>query len=1075
MPSCCSRKKGEPVADGQVKVQQHTSTKTLDTPSDGKANCCTRTAPSACRSEETTQPPTTVDEVPLVDMSEGANDGNCDDEEIGTLAVRGGCCNKGISQYDAGFESAATTRKICVKEAVKLDLITTADSIAIPQSSLKTDDILGKLDDCCDNSGDTKPKLPCCDDVKETVIQDQADETDHENEKRKSCCYLPDPSRRGERVDTTAGEKSEKKDGEPSAGCSSERKQCGGKSKCSSKLKEKPTIAGLDDVDKATRLTSLRNLTLHVTGMDCASCTGKVNRALSMLSSVHRSNFDYFTAKVAVVYDSELIGPDAIAKYVARATGFGITRSMASEDAEDGQKKVYSLPIKFGFEPDHDACQADGIALFKRKGYYVVSFTMDPRRAVELLKPWQPSLLPWSEAIEKTDGVQQDLYRACVKSVVASICVVPVLVFAWADLDPTKRNLYTGLSLGFTSTIMLIGHTIFTSSARSILYLRQADTSLLVSVSTIVAYSYSLCAYSLRLAAIEFDEPFFETPALLLTLVLIGYAVQAFARKSSGSAIRALQNLQTDQANLVHIDGTLEQIDIRLLQYGDIIRVDKDEAVATDGIIIKGESWADESSASGESVPVPKRVGNNLIAGSVIVGPELDFQVTRLVHENFLSRLQNLVSDAQQSRSSVQDLADRTAAIILPVSVVGACIAFIAWSVISRFVREDTPQRSAVSGLTYFIAILVVACPCALVLVLTALRTLQIPLVTAVIMQIGLRQGVVFRSNESLWASRHVDVVAFDKTGTLTQGQLAVIDSFLVGEARDLIAALLQNQSHPIAKAVSEWLANQESSKITRTPLELRVDNVPGQGMKATYHGYELRGGSKAFVDKNDEILKEKGEALSTLGGYTMFYVTLGDSLIAYFALQDQARPESFDLVRELQDMGKEVIILSGDLPGPVQELASQLGITPDNAHARQSPEQKLEVIRRLQQEGKKVCYTGDGSNDSPALAQADAGFAISNGTEAAKGAAGAVIFAKDIRTGLLSALRLARLNKLHVIAGLAWSIIYNIFALLLASGAFVKVRIVPAYAGLGEVASVLPVVAIAFGVHLTWMYKLAV
>jgi len=178
-----------------------------------------------------------------------------------------------------------------------------------------------------------------------------------------------------------------------------------------------------------------------------------------------------------------------------------------------------------------------------------------------------------------------------------------------------------------------------------------------------------------------------------------------------------LQNLQTDQANLVHTDGTTERVDIRLLQYGDIIRVHGDEAVATDGIVIKGESWADESSASGESVPVPKRVGNNLIAGSVIVGAGLDFQVTRLVHENFLSRLQNLVSDAQQSRSSVQDLADRTAAIILPVSVAGACIAFIVWSVVSRFVWKETPQDSAVSGLTYFIAVLVVACPCALVLV----------------------------------------------------------------------------------------------------------------------------------------------------------------------------------------------------------------------------------------------------------------------------------------------------------------------------------------------------------------------
>ncbi|KAI5448863.1 hypothetical protein NCC49_006060 [Naganishia albida] len=799
--------------------------------------------------------------------------------------------------------------------------------------------------------------------------------------------------------------------------------------------------------------------------MDCASCTGKVNRALSMLSSVHQSNFDYFAAKVTLLYDPELIGPEAISRYIARATGFEITPSTAFGSAKDDGKKVHSFPVKFGVKPDPEALEANGITMTKNKGYCILSFTMDPRSAIDLLKEYQPSLLPWREAMDLSDGVQQDLVRACIKSIASSICVVPVLVFAWADLDHRKRNIYNGLSLGITSIIMLLCQSIFASSVRSILYLRQVDTSLLVSVSTIVAYVYSFCAYGFQLGGIEFGEPFFETPALLLTLVLVGHAVQAFARKSSGSAIRALQNLQIDQAILVQVDGTTEPVDIRLLQYGDIIRVHKDEAVGTDGIVVKGESWADESSASGESVPVPKRVGNNLIAGSIVVGPELDFQVTRLVHENFLSRLQNLVSDAQQSRSSVQDLADRTAAVILPVSVVSACIAFIAWSVVGRFVRKESPQDSAVSGLTYFIAVLVVACPCALVLV--------IPLVTAVVMQIGLRNGVVFRSNESLWASRHVDVVAFDKTGTLTQGQLAVVDSFLVDRALNLIAALVQNQPHPVAKAVSEWLVNQESSKITHLGLE--VENVPGQGMQATYQGFELRGGSKSFVDESGEVVERKREALGQLAGYTMFYVTLGGTLIAYFALQDQPRTEAFDLVRQLQNMGKDVIVLSGDLPGPVSELSRQLGIPSDKAYAQQSPTQKLQAICRLQQQGRKVCYIGDGSNDSPALAQADAAFAISGGTEAAKGAAGAVIFANDIQTSILSALRLAQLSRFHVIIGLAWSITYNIFALLLASGAFVKVRIPPAYAGLGEVVSVLPVVAIAFGVNLTWQYKFLV
>lgn len=528
-----------------------------------------------------------------------------------------------------------------------------------------------------------------------------------------------------------------------SASCSIETKKYCEKSKDGSSAKgEASTEKGLDGKANTPAPASLRTLCLQVKGMDCASCTGKVNRALSMLSSVHQSNFDYFAAKVTLLYDPELIGPEAISRYIARATGFEITPSTAFGSAKDDGKKVHSFPVKFGVKPDPKALEANGITMTKNKGYCILSFTMDPRSAIDLLKDYQPSLLPWREAMDLSDGVQQDLVRACIKSIASSICVVPVLVFAWADLDHRKRNIYNGLSLGITSIIMLLCQSIFASSVRSILYLRQVDTSLLVSVSTIVAYVYSFCAYGLQLGGIEFGEPFFETPALLLTLVLVGHAVQAFARKSSGSAIRALQNLQIDQVILVQVDGTTEPMDIRLLQYGDIIRVHKDEAVGTDGIVVKGESWADESSASGESVPVPKRVGNNLIAGSIVVGPELDFQVTRLVHENFLSRLQNLVSDAQQSRSSVQDLADRTAAVILPVSVVSACIAFIAWSVVGRFVRKESPQDSAVSGLTYFIAVLVVACPCALVLVVCS-------------------RGIFFivdvYSHSSLLAFRHID------------------------------------------------------------------------------------------------------------------------------------------------------------------------------------------------------------------------------------------------------------------------------------------------------------------------------
>jgi Cu2+-exporting ATPase len=206
----------------------------------------------------------------------------------------------------------------------------------------------------------------------------------------------------------------------------------------------------------------------------------------------------------------------------------------------------------------HKVLDANGITMTENKDYYTLSFAMDPRPAMDLLKDYQPSLSSWSEAMELSDGVKQDLVRACIKPIASSICVVPILVLAWADLDHRKRNIYNNLSLGFTSTIMLISQSMFSSSIRSVLYLRQVDTSLLVSVSTVVAYTYSICAYSLQLGDIDFDDPFFETPALLLAIVIFRHAVQAFARNFLGSAIRALQNLEIDRVILVQADGTIE-------------------------------------------------------------------------------------------------------------------------------------------------------------------------------------------------------------------------------------------------------------------------------------------------------------------------------------------------------------------------------------------------------------------------------------------------------------------------------------------------------------------------------------
>ncbi|CAA7269956.1 unnamed protein product [Cyclocybe aegerita] len=829
-----------------------------------------------------------------------------------------------------------------------------------------------------------------------------------------------------------------------------------------------PNVTPISEVPKD--VAGREKLRLEVRGMDCPDCTPKVLRALSHLPSVHGCSIDYFSGMAELYHDPESISPSAIASYVARATGFGV-RPLTN--LANGESAIVTLPLSFAVKPPAEAFAGLDTAPGSDPCVVDISFPVSPdkpqrpRDILAQFKPYGAELAPNAPRGER-DNATRDLINVGLRTLASAILSTPILVLAWADLPP-RPVLHGAISVALATGIQLLGYSILSSAFRSILYLRQIDLSVLVAVSTLIAYLFSVIAYAFEVAGRSFSAPFFETTALLVTLILLGRTIAAATRQSTMSALRELERLQPNDVLLLsgESNSMTVTLDSRLLFYGDVIRIPPDTRIATDGIIISGSSDVDESSITGESVAVPKETGNRVIASTLNLNGTLDVQVTRLIHENSLSRITMLVKHAQMTRaaqSPVQDLADRLSAWILPIATFAAFTAFVVWVLVGIYVIHLSKTAASVDALTYMIAVFVVSCPCAV--------GLAVPMVISRSIRIALKEGVLFRSPTVLQLANNVDTLVFDKTGTLTQGLFSVERvEVLVKGAEPLIMALIKDNKHPISQGVYRYLTSQRPSTGGKELLEkggVQVSDIvslPGKGIKATIQGFPLLGGSPSFTGACNHPISVE---LQT-SGLSLFSVTLAGQPLVIFGLVDTPRPEAKTLLNELKKRGKKVVIMSGDTPSSVHRLAETLGLPSTDVFSGCTPEDKDTSIAALQAKGSRVCFIGDGTNDAPALSRADVSLAVASGSEVALGAAGAVLLGSDLNRGVLTLLHIARDAKRHCLLALGWCVVYNVFAILLASGVFVKVRIEPRWAGVGEVVSVLPVIGVAFLLDVKW------
>jgi len=548
------------------------------------------------------------------------------------------------------------------------------------------------------------------------------------------------------------------------------------------------------------------------------------------------------------------------------------------------------------------------------------------------------------------------------------------------------------------------------------------DMNSLVSIGTFAAFTYSLFVIlfpSLFTGTSLKADVYFDTAAVIITLIILGRYLEAKAKFRTSGAIKKLMGLQAKYALVIRNNKEL-RIPIEEIRINDILIIKAGEKIPTDGIITFGYSSVDESMITGESIPVEKKIKDVVIGGTINKNGMLRIRATKIGKDTMLSQIIKLVQEAQGSKAPIQRLADKIASIFVPIVVVISILTFLIWYFFG-------PQPSFNFALLNFVAVLIIACPCAM--------GLATPTAIMVGTGKGAEQGILIKDAEALEIAHKTNVIIFDKTGTLTKGKPEVNDiiSFEKYSEKDVLyysSIAEKHSNHPLGEGILEK-AKQLKSKI---PNPDKFENIPGHGVKAIYNKkIILNGNRKLMKDFKIKINKyEKQLEKLESHGKTAMFVALNKKVIGIIAVSDVIKENSLEAIKELQRLKKEVYMMTGDNETTGKAIASQLGIK--NILANVLPNQKAEKVKELQKRGKIVTFVGDGINDAPALAQANLGIALGTGTDVALETGSIVLVKNDLRD-VVKAIRLSKFTLRKIKQNLFWAFIYNVVGIPLAAG----------------------------------------
>jgi Cu+-exporting ATPase len=609
---------------------------------------------------------------------------------------------------------------------------------------------------------------------------------------------------------------------------------------------------------------------------------------------------------------------------------------------------------------------------------------------------------------------------------------VPLLGIAMADMLPGMPVLHVlpgwlpWIELLLSTPVVLWGGWPFFQRGWTSIVNRSTNMFTLIAMGTGVAYLYSLVAtlfpqvFPASFREMSGTPPvYFEAAAAIVTLVLLGQVLELRARGRTGSAIRALLDLTPKTARILR-GGREEYTPLEHVQPEDRLRVRPGERVPVDGVVIEGASAIDESMITGESMPVEKESGSHVIAGTVNGTGSFVMQAERVGSETVLAQIVRQVSQAQRSRAPIQRLADRVAAWFVPTVIAIAVVTFIVWSFFG-------PEPRFAHGLVNAVAVLIIACPCAL--------GLATPVSVMVAMGRGAHAGVLIKSAEALEMLEKVDTLVLDKTGTLTQGKPRVTSVVTVSSADEaellrLVASLEQGSEHPLAASVIA--AAKERGQAVAASREFNY--LTGRGVTGKVDGHAVIAGNEKLLEESNIPIGPLSQAAEELrrSGQTLIFIAVDGRPAGLIAISDPVKKSTPRALKDLKDEGLRLVMLTGDNHAAAEVIARQLGI--DEFEAGVLPEHKADVVRRLQGEGRVVAAAGDGVNDAPALAQANVGIAMASGTDVAI-ESGSITLVKGDLTGIVRARGLSRATMRNIRQNLFFAFIYNSLGIPVAAG----------------------------------------